>query len=126
MADVYGDHSVVCKHGPARYKIHNAIRDTTVRVCQEALLSPIVEPELPGGGRGDVLLRFPGPAGNRSLVVVDFAMPTIATRPRAALAAPGGAATRYEQIKRDKYQTRADEMGAELVPVIVDDAGAMG
>jgi hypothetical protein len=94
-------------HGPARYKIHNAIRDTTVRVCQEALLSPIVEPELPGGGRGDVLLRFPGPAGNRSLVVVDFAMTTIATRPRAALAAPGGAATRYEQIKRDKYQTRA-------------------
>jgi hypothetical protein len=79
-------------HGPARYKIHNAIRDTTVRVCQEALLSPIVEPELPGGGRGDVLLRFPGPAGNRSLVVVDFAMTTIATRPRAALAAPGGAA----------------------------------
>jgi hypothetical protein len=125
-ADVYGDHSVVCMHGPARYKIHNAIRDTTVRVCQEALLSPIVEPELPGGGRGDVLLRFPGPAGNRSLVVVDFAMTTIATRPRAALAAPGGAATRYEQIKRDKYQTRADEMGAELVPVIVDDAGAWG
>jgi hypothetical protein len=45
--------------GPARYKIHNTIRDTTVRICQEALLSPIVEPELPGGGRGDVLLRFP-------------------------------------------------------------------
>jgi hypothetical protein len=60
----------------------------------------------------------------KSLVVVDFAMTTIATRPRAALAALGGAATRYEQIKRDKYQTRADEMGAELVPVIVDDAGA--
>jgi hypothetical protein len=37
-----------------------------------------------------------------------------------------GPATRYEQIKRDKYQTRADEMGAELVPVIVDDAGAWG
>jgi hypothetical protein len=66
----------------------------------------------------------PSLAGNRSLVVVDFAMTTIATRPRAALAALGGAATRYEQIKRDKYQTRADEMGAELVPVIVDDAGA--
>jgi hypothetical protein len=124
--DVYGDHSVVCMHGPARYKIHNAIRDTTVRVCQEALLSPIVEPELPGGGRGDVLLRFPGPAGNRSLVVVDFAMTTIATRPRAALAAPGGAATRYEQTKREKYQTHSDEMGAELVPVIVDEAGAWG
>jgi hypothetical protein len=125
-ADIYGDHSVVCMHGPARYKIHNTIRDTTVRICQEALLSPIVEPELPGGGRGDVLLRFPGAAGNRSLVVVDFAMTTIATRPQAALASPGGAATRYEQNKRDKYQARADEMGAQLVPVIVDDAGAWG
>jgi hypothetical protein len=40
-------------------------------------------------------------------------MTTIATRPRAALAAPGGAATRYEQIKRDKYQTRADEIAAD-------------
>jgi hypothetical protein len=125
-ADIYGDHSVVCMHGPARDKIHNTIRDTTVRICQEALLSPIVEPELPGGGRGDVLLRFPGAAGNRSLVVVDFAMTTIATRPQAALASPGGAATRYEQNKRDKYQARADEMGAQLVPVIVDDAGAWG
>jgi hypothetical protein len=63
--DVYGDHSVVCMHGPARYKIHNAIRDTTVRVCQEALLSPIVEPELPGGGRGDVLLDVPLPCQPR-------------------------------------------------------------
>jgi hypothetical protein len=39
------------------------------------------------------------------VLVVDFAMTTIATRPRAALAAPGGAATRYEQTKLDKYRS---------------------
>jgi hypothetical protein len=53
-------------------------------------------------------------------------MTTVATRRAAALAEPGGAATRYEQTKRVKYQALADEMGAELVPLVVDDCGAWG
>ena len=48
-----------------------------------------------------------------------------ANEPR-ALAVPGGAATRYEQEKRDTYQEHADAIHAELIPLIVDDAGAWG
>jgi hypothetical protein len=43
-------------------------------------------------------------------------MTTVATRRAAALAEPGGAATRYEQTKRVKYQPLADEMDA--VPML--------
>jgi hypothetical protein len=115
-------------HGPNRYAIHNAIRNTMARICQDALLSPVIEPSPfnESEKRPDVLLRFRGPGGSIRLVVVDVAMTTVATRRAAALAEPGGAATRYEQTKRVKYQALADEMGAELVPLVVDDCGAWG
>ena len=127
VGDVFGDHAVTCMQGPARWAIHNALRDETVKICQEALLAPIKEPNcFSTRERPDILLKFPGPAGRRLLVVVDVAMTTIASRRSSALAEAGGAATRYEQVKRDKYKNLAEEMGAELVPLIVDDAGAWG
>jgi hypothetical protein len=125
--DVFGDHAVTCMLGPARWAIHNSIRDATTKICQEALLAPITEPNcFSTRERPDILLKFPGPAGRRMLVVVDVAMTTIESRRASALAEAGGAATRYEQIKRDKYKYLAEEMGAELIPLIVDDAGAWG
>ena len=66
------------------------------------------------------------PGGRVQLVVLDFAMTTIAAGRSSALLAPGGAATRYEAKKRSKYQAAADEINAQLVPLIVDDAGAWG
>jgi hypothetical protein len=125
--DVMGNHAVACMRGPSRWTIHNTIRDAVSRVCQDALLSPVVEPTcFETNERPDVLIRFPGIGGRRSLAVVDVAMTSTHTNIRAATASPGGAATVYEANKRRKYQARADEIRADLVPLIVDDCGAWG
>ncbi len=127
QSDVYGDHAVKCMRGPSRYMIHTAIRNSVVKVCAEALLAPVVEPSPFGNNlRPDVLLKFPAAGGRRKLAVIDVAMTSIQAHGQQALAAPGGAATRYEQEKRDTYQEHANAIQAELIPLIVDDAGAWG
>jgi hypothetical protein len=66
---------------PRKNGVH-AIRNTMARICQDALLPPVIEPSPfnESEKRTDVLLRFRGPGGSTRPVVVDVAITTVATR----------------------------------------------
>ena len=67
-------------------------------------------------------------AGPPRWVLIDVAVisETAPTNLQAALSAPAGAASAYEQSKVTKYATKAASVGATLVPLIMDSNGAWG
>lgn len=127
--DVLGDHALSCIHGPNKWTTHNALRDVICRLTGAALWRPAREPAcFPDDlSRPDVGVWITG-AGRPRWVLIDVAVisETAATNLRAALSAPGGAATAYERTKFATYQVKATSVGATLVPLIMDSNGAWG
>jgi hypothetical protein len=117
VADVQGDHSLLCMCGGARIRLSNAVRDSVAALLRNAGFALRIEARpfgLDPGARIDIL-AFP-PGGRRS-VALDIAV-THAHR---------GDPSAYEGVKFARYGALAAAEGdIDLVPLVVDTFGGWG
>ena len=122
-----GDEALTCMFGGNRTRAHNALRDTLSNIVRDALLAPRMESSVYNARdkklRADFVFWLGG-----LLHVVDTAITHVFVKdPQHAIAAaahPGGAATRYEKTKQEKYGQLPKNL--LLVPFVVDSFGALG
>jgi hypothetical protein len=110
----------------SRTRLHNKLRDVMLDFARKGLLSPSCEPHpfaRNPSERLDICFSHDGVQ-----VLCDCAV-THALRPdhlSAASSEPGGAAKRYEAVKRDSYGALVNPRLQRLLPVVVDTFGAWG
>ncbi|KAJ9442663.1 Retrotransposable element SLACS 132 kDa protein [Diplonema papillatum] len=132
VADVFGEHSLTCMNVGLRTRAHTALRDEVAKLAREALLTPAVE-AAPFSGEGFKGLRLDVmyQRGERARMIdVAITFPLQPRRLKHAVENPGGAATKYEDVKRRKYKeavrTEQRLLRGILVPMVVDTFGAWG
>ena len=126
-ADIYGDHLLCCMTGGDKGALHAEICKAAFDVTSSLLLRPRTEehPFSQWGLRCDISIAA---EHARGVTHMDFACTHViqeaAITMQQAIAVPGGAATAYENIKRNKYGEHAQEI--HFVPMVVDTMGAWG
>jgi hypothetical protein len=121
--DVFGHHSLCCMLGTDRCGMHNDIVRRLMADASNGMLHPVHEAHPFGtNDRLDIALRA---GGRESLIDVAITCPFRKTSQAAAAAAPGGAATMYESVKRNRYGHLLGPL-QDLVPVVFDTFGAVG
>ena len=124
--DAEGHAALKCMKCGQRTRAHNALRDALTGLCRDALLSPTAEPRLfpkAPQRRADICFFQSG-----KICVVDVAIthPIRDADTRALAAAiPGGAATKYEDVKVVDYSSILESCHF-LVPFVCDTYGALG
>lgn len=129
-ADVFGHHSLACISGGLRTRAHNAIRDGVDALARSALLTPAREPRPFANSPQSRLDISVSRDGVLFLYDIALTFPLQQSSVQAAALEQGGAATKYEAIKRNKYlpliaqEPRPADF--KLVPLICDTFGAWG
>ena len=129
---MFGDHTLCCIS--ARTRLHNDIRDTFAGIARTAHLTPQTEHypfSTPGYKNKHLDVAY---ARDDKVQLVDWAVthPLQASGVSAAAEAPGGAATRYQKVKENKYLPAINaepehvRTSLRLVPMVIDTFGALG
>ncbi|KAJ9455316.1 hypothetical protein DIPPA_22056 [Diplonema papillatum] len=132
-ADRFGDHSLSCLNTGLRTRAHTALRDGVAALAREALLGPVLEDrpftKHPNRNkRVDVLYER---EGKRRLIDVAITFPLQPSSISKAAETEGGAATKYEAVKRAAYgpaiaAEAPEQQDLMLIPMVVDTFGAWG
>ncbi|KAJ9435616.1 hypothetical protein DIPPA_02178, partial [Diplonema papillatum] len=132
-ADRFGDHSLTCLNAGLRTRAHTALRNEVGALAREALLCPVLE-DRPftkhphRNKRVDVAYTR---GEKRRLIDVAITFPLQANAVKKAAETEGGAATKYEAVKRRTYDgpilaEAPEQQDLLLVPMVVDTFGAWG